>query len=62
MQRPATAFTSDPRASEWTDGYLFWGIKKGEGGPPGSSMSAYESLLTDDQIWKIVWYLRTLAP
>ena len=59
---PPTAFTSDPRASEWTDGYLFWRIKKGEGGPAGSSMSAYESLLTDDQIWKIVSYLRTLAP
>ena len=57
---PPTAFASDPHASEWTDGYLFWRIKKGEGGPAGSSMSAYESLLSDDQIWKIVSYLKTL--
>lgn len=57
---PPTAFTTAPGADQWTDGYMFWRIKKGEGGPAGSSMSAYESLLSDDQIWKIVSYLKTL--
>jgi|GEM_PF-2283614 len=57
---PPTAFTDDPRRGEWTDGYLFWRVKKGEGGPAGSAMYGFEGTLTDEQIWKVVTYLKTV--
>ncbi|MEO6666719.1 MAG: cytochrome c [Nitrospiria bacterium] len=39
-----------------TDGELFWKVTKG-GGP----MPAYEAILTDEQRWQVIHYLRTLA-
>lgn len=39
------------------DDYLFWRISEGK---PGTSMVAWKGILTEDQIWKIVSFIRTL--
>jgi len=39
------------------DDYLFWRIAEGK---PGTSMVAWKSVLTDEQIWQVVSFIRTL--
>ncbi|MNL41564.1 Cytochrome c6 [compost metagenome] len=39
-----------------TDGEIFWKITNGK-----SPMASYEELLTDDQRWKLVNYIRVLG-
>jgi mono/diheme cytochrome c family protein len=39
------------------DDYLFWRIHDGK---PGTAMVAWRGILTDEQIWQIVSFLRTL--
>lgn len=39
------------------DDYLFWRINTGK---PGTSMVAWKGILTDEQIWQIVSFIRTL--
>lgn len=39
------------------DDYLFWRISEGK---PGTFMLAWKGSLTEDQIWKIVSFIRTL--
>ena len=39
------------------DDYLFWRIHDGK---PGTSMVAWRGILTDEQIWQAVAFLRTL--
>jgi mono/diheme cytochrome c family protein len=39
------------------DDYLFWRIHDGK---PGTSMVAWKGILTDEQIWQAVAFLRTL--
>lgn len=39
------------------DDYLFWRISEGK---PGTSMVAWKGILTEDQIWQVVSFLRTL--
>ena len=39
------------------DDYLFWRIQKGK---PGTAMVAWEGILTDEQIWQVVSFIRTL--
>jgi mono/diheme cytochrome c family protein len=39
------------------DDYLFWRISEGK---LGTSMVAWNGILTEDQIWKIVSFIRTL--
>ncbi|SRR6266496_5079775 len=39
------------------DDYLLWRISEGK---PGTSMVAWQGILTEDQIWKIVSFIRTL--
>ena len=42
-----------------SDGFLYWTIA--EGGPPvKSAMPPYKSVLKEEDIWKLVHYLRTL--
>lgn len=48
---------SHPKMWKQTDGELFW--KTTEGREP---MPAYEKLLTEEQRWQSVNYIRTLAP
>ncbi len=39
------------------DDYLFWRISDGK---PGTSMVAWKSILTEEQIWQAVSFIRTL--
>jgi mono/diheme cytochrome c family protein len=39
------------------DDYLFWRIHDGK---PGTSMVAWKGILTDEQIWQVVAFIRTL--
>jgi mono/diheme cytochrome c family protein len=39
------------------DDYLFWRISEGK---PGTSMVAWKSILTEEQIWQAVSFIRTL--
>jgi mono/diheme cytochrome c family protein len=39
------------------DDYLFWRISEGK---PGTSMVAWKSILDEEQIWKVVSFIRTL--
>jgi mono/diheme cytochrome c family protein len=39
------------------DDYLFWRIREGK---PGTSMVAWKGILTDEQIWQTVSFIRTL--
>lgn len=39
------------------DDFLFWRIREGK---PGTSMVAWKGILTDEQIWQTVAFLRTL--
>lgn len=39
------------------DDYLFWRISEGK---PGTSMIAWKSILTEEQIWQAVSFIRTL--
>ena len=39
------------------DDYLFWRINEGK---PGTSMVAWKGILTEEQIWKVVSFIRTL--
>ena len=39
------------------DGFLFWRIHEGK---PGTSMVAWKGILTDEQIWQVVSFIRTL--
>jgi mono/diheme cytochrome c family protein len=39
------------------DDYLFWRVSTGK---PGTSMAPWAGILTDEQIWQAVAYIRTL--
>lgn len=39
------------------DDYLFWRISTGK---PGTSMVAWKGILTDEQVWQVVTFIRTL--
>ena len=40
-----------------SDDFLFWRIREGK---PGTSMVAWKGILTDEQIWQAVSFIRTL--
>jgi mono/diheme cytochrome c family protein len=56
--RPAdiAAFVRTPLA---TDSYLYWTIAEG-GVPIGTAMPPFKSSLKEDEIWKIIVYIRRL--
>lgn len=56
--RPANIAASSKMPMS-SDGYLFWTISEG-GAPVGSAMPAFRQSLKEEEIWKIVAYLRTL--
>lgn len=39
------------------DDFLFWRIREGK---PGTSMVAWKGILTDQQIWQVISFIRTL--
>jgi mono/diheme cytochrome c family protein len=43
--------------AEAGDDFLFWRIREGK---PGTSMVAWKGILTDEQIWQAVSFIRTL--
>lgn len=48
--------------SKFSDGYLFWRISEGgEISPFNSQMPAWKGLLSEDQMWQVISYLRTLG-
>ncbi|HSG45362.1 MAG TPA: c-type cytochrome [Anaerolineales bacterium] len=44
-------------AAQVGDDYLFWRVATGK---PGTSMAPWAGILTDEQIWQAVAYIRTL--
>ncbi len=42
-----------------TDDYLFWRVNTGK---PGTSMAAWQGILTEEQIWQAIAFIRTLKP
>jgi mono/diheme cytochrome c family protein len=48
---------SNPKMWEQTDGALFWKITTGN-----KPMASFEKLLTEEQRWNVINYVRTLAP
>jgi mono/diheme cytochrome c family protein len=41
------------------DDFLFWRISRGS---PGTSMVSWKGILTDEQIWQVIAFVRTLEP
>ena len=39
------------------DDFLFWRVREGK---PGTSMVAWKGILTDEQIWQVISFIRTL--
>ena len=39
------------------DDYLFWRVSEGK---PGTSMVAWKGILTEEQVWQVVTFIRTL--
>lgn len=60
---PKPADISDRTMTETlTDGYLFWRISEGGMMPPfNSAMPAWGQMLSEEQIWQVVAYVRTLG-
>ena len=58
--RPANIarFAKMPMAS---DGYLLWTISEG-GEPVGSAMPPMKDVLSSEEIWKVIAYLREMSP
>ena len=40
-----------------SDDYLFWRISEGK---PGTAMVAWKGILTEEQVWQVVSFIRTL--
>jgi len=59
LNPPARDLTGMNETRMWSDGFLFWTIAEG-GVPVKSAMPPYKASLKDNDIWKIILYLRTL--
>lgn len=57
LMPPPRNFTCGKTMKDIPDGQLFWIIKNGS---PGTGMMAF-SALSDDEVWQLIHYLRTLA-
>ena len=57
LNPPPRNFSCSETMKNISDGQLFWVVKNGS---PSTGMTAYKSL-TDEQVWQIILYLRTLA-
>ncbi|MCK4741191.1 MAG: c-type cytochrome [Anaerolineales bacterium] len=61
LKPPPADFTDQEQMQENTDGYLFWRISDGgDFDPYNSLMTAWGTLLSEQEIWEIISYLRTL--
>jgi mono/diheme cytochrome c family protein len=52
--RPRNLAELQPKAG---DDFLFWRISEGK---PGTSMVAWKGILTEEQIWQVISFIRTL--
>lgn len=59
LNPPAADIAASSKMPIATDGYLYWTIADG-GAPLGTAMPPFKSTLKEDQIWKIIIYLREL--
>lgn len=58
---PPADFTDQEKMQENTDGYLLWRISDGgDFDPYNSLMTAWGTLLSEQEIWELISYLRTL--
>jgi len=57
LNPPPRNFSCSETMKDIQDGQMFWVVKNGS---PGTGMNAYKNL-TDEQVWQIILYLRTLA-
>ena len=57
LNPPPRNFSCSETMKGISDGQMFWVVKNGS---PDTGMTAYKSL-TDEQVWQIILYLRTLA-
>jgi copper transport protein len=48
---------TQPHFANHTDGQVYAWIK---GGKPGTAMPAFESRLTDEQIWQVITHIRNI--
>ena len=57
---PKPADLTEPAKND-SDGQILWHVSEGAAaGEPGSAMPAWKGTLTQDQIWQVITYLRTL--
>jgi len=57
---PKPADLTEPAKND-SDGQILWHISEGAAaGTPGSALPAWKGTLTQDQIWQVITYLRTL--
>ena len=60
LDPPAPALNTATALDSMSDGYLFWRIASGSVATPPTAMPAFEDLLTEDEHWAIISYLRSL--
>jgi len=59
LNPPPPNIAASARMPMTSDGYLYWTIAEG-GVPLHTAMPPFKSALTDEQIWKIILYVRRL--
>ena len=61
LDPPPADFTDAEMMTMSTDAYLYWRIAEGGLGDPfNSAMPPWKAALTEEQVWQLVTYLRTL--
>jgi cytochrome c553 len=60
---PKPASLADPdMVADLSDGYFFWRISEGGAMEPfNSAMPVWETVLSEDQIWQVVTFIRSLS-
>ncbi|MBI4383884.1 MAG: c-type cytochrome [Nitrospinae bacterium] len=56
---PPRNFTCRETMKDVTDGQMFWIVKNGS---RGTAMPAHKAALSDNEIWRLILYLRRFAP
>jgi len=59
LNPPAADIAATVQMPMASDAYLYWTIAEG-GAPLGTAMPPYKSVLKEEQIWKLITYLREL--
>jgi len=59
LNPPAANLAAASQSRMWSDGYLYWTVAEG-GAPLKTAMPPFKGSLKEDQIWKVILYLRSL--